>query len=83
MLIISLIRLDEWIKIFNDTFYIVYLALIYNFWWPHVQAVPITTNAMNLNPAHGKVYSIQLYMIHVFSDLRQDDGFLRVPRSLQ
>jgi hypothetical protein len=43
-----------------------------------VQSVPITTNAMNSNPAHGKVYPIQLYMIHVFSDLRQDDGFLRV-----
>jgi hypothetical protein len=63
MLIISLTRLDEWIKVFNDTFYIAYLALIYNFWWPH--------------------WYIQLYMIHVVSDLRQDDGFLRVPRSLQ
>jgi hypothetical protein len=30
MLIISLIRLVEWIKVFNDTFYIVYLTLIYN-----------------------------------------------------
>ena len=48
-----------------------------------VKSVPITTNAMNSNPTHGKVYSIQLYMIHVVSDLRQDDGFLRVPRSLQ
>jgi hypothetical protein len=25
MLIISIIRLGEWIKVFNDTFYIVYL----------------------------------------------------------
>jgi hypothetical protein len=31
MLIISLIRLVEWIKVFNDTFNIVYLTLIYNF----------------------------------------------------
>ena len=29
-----------------------------------VQPVPINTNAMSSNPAHGKVYSIQLYMIH-------------------
>ena len=48
-----------------------------------MQSVPITTNVVGSHPAHGKVYSIQLYMIHVFSDLRQDDGFLRVPRSLQ
>jgi hypothetical protein len=31
-----------------------------------VQSVPITTNPMSLNPAHGKMYSIQLYMIHFF-----------------
>ena len=28
------------------------------------QSVPINTNAVSSNPAHGKVYSIQLYMIH-------------------
>ena len=49
----------------------------------HVQSVPITTNPMSLNPVHGKMYSIQLYMIHFFSELRQDDGFLRVLRFLQ
>jgi hypothetical protein len=32
----------------------------------HVQSVHITTNPMSLNPAHGKMYSIQLYMIHFF-----------------
>ena len=49
----------------------------------HVQSVTITTNPMSLNPAHGKMYSIQLYMIHFFSELRQDDGLLRVLRFLQ
>jgi len=43
-------------------------------WWLdfrlHVQSMPITTNPMFLNPAHGKMYSIQLYMIHFFSELR-------------
>jgi len=35
MSIISLFRLGEWVKVFNDTFSIVYPALIYDFWWPH------------------------------------------------
>ena len=48
-----------------------------------VQSVPITTNAMSSNPAHGKVYSIQLYMIHFCNDMRQDDDFLRVLWFLQ
>ena len=56
-------------------------------WWLdfrlHVQSVPITTNPMSLNPAHGKMYSIQLYMIHFVSELRQDDGLLSVLRFLQ
>jgi hypothetical protein len=28
-----------------------------------VQSVPIITKVVNLNPAHGEVYSIQLYVI--------------------
>ena len=56
-------------------------------WWLdfrlHVQSVPITTNPMSLNPAHGKMYSIQLYMIHFVSELLQDDGLLSVLRFLQ
>jgi hypothetical protein len=48
-----------------------------------VQAVPIITNSMSLNPTHAKMYSIQLYMIHFFSELRQDDSLLRVLRFLQ
>ena len=48
-----------------------------------VQSVPITTNHMSLNPAHGKMYSIQLHMLHFFSELRQDDGLLRVLQFLQ
>jgi flagellar biosynthesis protein FlhB len=28
----------------------------------HVESVPITTKVVSLNPAHGKVYSIQHYV---------------------
>ena len=45
-----------------------------------VQSVPITTNVSS-NPVHGKVYSIQHYVIKFVSDLRQVGGFLRVLRS--
>jgi len=41
-----------------------------------VQSVPITTNVVSLNPAHGEVYSIQHYVIKFVSDLRQVGGFL-------
>ena len=33
---------------------------------------------MNLNLAHGEVYSIQHYVIKFVSDLRQVSGFLQV-----
>ena len=39
--------------------------------------LPITTK-VSLNPAHGKVYSIQHYVIKFVSDLRQAGGFLGV-----
>jgi hypothetical protein len=45
-----------------------------------VQSVPITTEVVSLNPAHGKVYSIQHYVIKFDSDLRQVGGFLWVLR---
>ena len=38
--------------------------------------MPITTNVVSLNPAHGKEYSIQNYVIKCVSDLRQVDSFL-------
>jgi len=41
-----------------------------------MQSVPITTNVVNSNPAHGKVYSIQHYVTKFVSDLRQVGGFL-------
>ena len=44
---------------------------------PPMQSVPITTEVVSLNPAHGEVYSIQHYVIKFFSDLRQVGGFLR------
>ena len=33
--------------------------------------MPITTKVVSSNPAHGKVYSIQLYVINFVSDLQQ------------
>ena len=38
----------------------------------------ITTNVVSSNPANGKVYTIQHYVIKFVSDLRQVGGFLRV-----
>ena len=37
--------------------------------------VVITTEVVSSNPGHGKVYSIQHYVIMFVSDLRQIDGF--------
>ena len=37
----------------------------------HMQSVPVTSKAVSLNPARGKVYSIQYYVIKFFSDLQQ------------
>jgi len=34
-----------------------------------VQSVPITTEVVSLNPAHGEVYSIQHYVIKFVCDL--------------
>ena len=51
-------------------------------WWLDVQlpmqSVPITTKVVSLNAAHGKVYSIQHYVIKFVSDLRQVSGFLHL-----
>ena len=44
-----------------------------------IQSVPITTNIVGSNPAHGEVYSIQHYMIKIVSDLRQVCCFLHFP----
>ena len=44
----------------------------------HIQSVHITTKVMSLNPVHGKVNSIQRYVIQFVSDLRQVSGFLWV-----
>ena len=54
-------------------------AVVINFQLP-LQSVPITTNIVSLNPAHGKVYLIQQYVIKFFSDLWQVCGFLWVLR---
>jgi hypothetical protein len=36
-----------------------------------MQSVPSTNNVVSFNPAHGKVYSIQHYVITFVSDLWQ------------
>jgi hypothetical protein len=42
-------------------------------------SVPINSNVVSSNTAHGEVYFIQHYMIKFVSDLRQVGGFLMVP----
>jgi hypothetical protein len=48
-----------------------------------VQSVPITTKVVSSNPIHGKVYSIQHYVIKFASDLWQVGGFLRFPSPIK
>jgi hypothetical protein len=43
-----------------------------------VQSMPITTKVLSSNPAHGKMYSIQHYVIKFVGDLRKVGGFLWV-----
>jgi len=43
-----------------------------------VQSVSVTTNVVSSNPAHGEVYSIQLYVIKFVSDLGQASDFHQV-----
>ena len=43
-----------------------------------MQSLPTTINVVNSNPAHGEMYSMQLYVIKFVSDLRQVGDFLRV-----
>ena len=40
-----------------------------------MQSVPITTNVVSSNPAHGEVYSIHHYVIKSDGDLWQVSGF--------
>ena len=41
-----------------------------------MQSVPVTTNVVSSNTAHGGVYSIQHYVKKFVSDLQQVTGFL-------
>jgi hypothetical protein len=45
-----------------------------------MQSVPIATNIVSSNPARGKVYWIQHYLLKFVSDLQQVGGFFRVLR---
>jgi hypothetical protein len=42
-------------------------------------SVPITTNVVSSNIAHGEVHSMQHYLIKFVIDLQQVGGFLWVP----
>ena len=44
----------------------------------HVQSVSITTKIVYSNPTHGKVNSMQIYVIEIYNELRQVSGFLWV-----
>ena len=41
-----------------------------------VQSVPITTNVVSLNSAHGVVYSIQHYVMKLVSNVLHFGNFL-------
>ena len=43
-----------------------------------MQSVPIFTEVVSSNPAHGEMYLIQHYEIKFISDLQQVGGFLCV-----
>ena len=45
-----------------------------------VQSLPIITNFVSSNLAHGKVYTMQHYVIKFVSEFRHIGGFLRVLR---
>jgi hypothetical protein len=53
-------------------------------WYLDLQLpVPITTNVVSWNPAHGEVYWIQLYVIKFGNDLpRQTSYFIELKRSI-
>jgi hypothetical protein len=49
-----------------------------------IQSVPITAKVVSLNPVHGDVCSIQLYVIKLVSDLHQVGGFIAInPTTIQ
>jgi hypothetical protein len=48
-----------------------------------MQSLPITTEGMSFNLTHGKVYSIQHYVIKLASDLGQVGDFLWFPPTVK
>jgi len=54
-------------------------VLIVIVWWLDlhlpIQSVPIATDVVSSNPAHGEVYSIQHYVIKFDRDLRPVGSF--------
>ena len=61
---------------FNKKFLLHYIC-IYDYFW---NQLPIISKLVNSIPAHGEVYSMQLYVIKFVSDLSQVYDFLRLLR---
>ena len=59
MAIISLFRLGEWVKVFNDTFCIVYPALIYDCWRPHWYIQPFISIVFHFYQHVGQLYCLE------------------------
>jgi hypothetical protein len=59
MAIISLFRLGEWVKVFNDAFCIVYPALIYDCWRPHWYIQPFISIVFQLYHHVGQLYCLE------------------------
>ena len=70
-------------KVLKQTARAVMVMIVWYWYWQldlklHIQSVPITTNGVSSNPAHGEVYSIQHYVIKFVSDSSLVGGFLWV-----
>jgi hypothetical protein len=59
MSIILLLRLGEWVKVFNDTFCIVYPALIYDCWRPQWYLQPFISILFQCYHHVGQFYCLE------------------------
>jgi len=53
--------------------------MVVGFITTYMKSVPTSTEVVSLNPAHGEMYLIQLYVIKFVSDLWQVSGYLQFP----
>jgi hypothetical protein len=52
-------------------------CMVVGFTTTYMKSVPTSTEVVSLNPAHGEMYLIQLYVIEFVSDLWQVSGYLQ------